>query len=348
MSQNHNTTVKEQSREIKYDFLRAIGACAIIFVHSIPPQTNTHFQWWFHSITTPVLLSFVGLYFMLSGMFLLQSKIDGLLSYYKKRFISIVIPFFLYSCLYSCYDLVKNPQNSSMIHTLFSIITNFLNGTIPYGSHFWFMYTLVALYIFAPYLSKMVQNLSDRELMWLTWSIIVLQGLLTYGSMFGIYLPTPLFTGWTMYFMLGYALKRLYHFKYYFRFLTLGLLSLFITVVQKRLLPDFSTNIHDLAPTMVLIATCIFLTFEFYGDIHWKPLRKMINIAGRYSFSIYMIHFLILENLSKPLVVSTRLSQMYLPAIVSTFVITYLLSFLVAIIFDHTVVRFFLRPLQTR
>ena len=74
---------ENKKRDIRYDFLRALCVGAIIGVHCLPAQAITTRQVWFHWIVAPVLLSAVGIYFMLSGLFLLQSppKSIGAVSY---------------------------------------------------------------------------------------------------------------------------------------------------------------------------------------------------------------------------------------------------------------------------
>ena len=67
---NHNSKV----RDPRYDCLRAVAVMAIIMVHAMPVETVSPRQWWFNSIMTPFLLSFVGIYFLLSGCFLLEQE----------------------------------------------------------------------------------------------------------------------------------------------------------------------------------------------------------------------------------------------------------------------------------
>ncbi|MFR3160914.1 MAG: acyltransferase family protein [Hungatella sp.] len=86
-----------KEREIKYDFLRAVAVLAIIMVHAIPAVSVNDKQWWFAAVMQPLLLSFVGIYFMLSGLFLLDSATGDITQFYKKRVKVIVIPFLFLS-----------------------------------------------------------------------------------------------------------------------------------------------------------------------------------------------------------------------------------------------------------
>lgn len=94
-----------KARDPRYDCLRAVSVMAIIMVHAMPVETVSARQWWFNSIMTPFLLSFVGIYFMLSGMFLLEHGTERIGEFYRKRFITVGIPFLVYGLIYYCYNV---------------------------------------------------------------------------------------------------------------------------------------------------------------------------------------------------------------------------------------------------
>ena len=79
-----------------------------MMVHAIPAVSVNDKQWWFAAVMQPLLLSFVGIYFMLSGMFLLDSATGDITQFYKKRVKVIVIPFlFLYRKFLLNHELCK-------------------------------------------------------------------------------------------------------------------------------------------------------------------------------------------------------------------------------------------------
>ena len=78
-----------RTRDPRYDCLRAVSVMAIIMVHAMPVETASPRQWWFNSVMTPFLLSFVGIYFMLSGMFLLERGTGRIGEFYRKRLITV-------------------------------------------------------------------------------------------------------------------------------------------------------------------------------------------------------------------------------------------------------------------
>ena len=99
-----------KEREIKYDFLRAVAVLAIIMVHAIPAVSVNDKQWWFGAVMQPLLLSFVGIYFMLSGLFLLDSATGDITQFYKKRVKVIVIPFLFFSVLYYLFYVSRSQE----------------------------------------------------------------------------------------------------------------------------------------------------------------------------------------------------------------------------------------------
>ena len=80
----------------------------------IQPVSYTHLvndkQWWFAAVMQPLLLSFVGIYFMLSGLFLLDSATGDITQFYKKRVKVIVIPFLFFSLLYYLFYVSRSQE----------------------------------------------------------------------------------------------------------------------------------------------------------------------------------------------------------------------------------------------
>ena len=157
---NHNSKV----RDPRYDCLRAVAVMAIIMVHAMPVETVSPRQWWFNSIMTPLLLSFVGIYFMLSGCFLLEHGTERIGEFYRKRLITVGIPFLVYGLIYYCYNVHVDGVVLPLWKHAGRYLGQVLTAGIPRAGHMWFMYAIVSFYICAPFLSRMVKNMTDREL----------------------------------------------------------------------------------------------------------------------------------------------------------------------------------------
>ncbi len=139
-------------REVKYDYLRTLAVFAIIMVHAVPAETLNFKQWLFSAALSPVLLAFVGIYFMLSGLFLLKSGTEDIPGFYWSRFQTIVLPFVCYSGIYYWYfDIYLGVEPLRWQEHLAAFGKGLFTGTIPMTPHLWFMYVIMALYLCAPF-----------------------------------------------------------------------------------------------------------------------------------------------------------------------------------------------------
>ena len=331
-----------KKREVKYDYLRTLAVFAIIMIHAVPAETLNYRQWLFSAALLPVLLSFVGIYFMLSGLFLLKSGTEDIPGFYRSRFQTIFIPFAYYSGIYYWYyEIHLRQEPLRWQEHLAAFGKGLFTGTIPMTPHLWFMYVIMALYLCAPFLARMMKAMSDKDLKILLVLMMIVQGICTYFPAFGLDLGGSLqymiFKGWFIYFVLGYALKRLYGTSKYLPFGILGITGFCITMVQKCLTPSVTPGIHDLAPTMMAMAAAVFLFFERFGDMKTPVLVKSANYVSRYSYSIYLIHYLVLGQVVRGLVEKTFIRHYYVPKILWETILTFLISLAAAWIIDGTI-----------
>lgn len=330
------------TRTPKYDVLRLLSLFSILMVHAMPVETSTRMEWYFNIITTPVLLSFVGIYFMMSGMFLLERGTERIGAFYKKRLIQIGIPFVVYDFIYYCYNVHTDGVVLSIPGHLAEFFRQVVTAGVPRAGHLWYMYALAAFYLCAPFLARMLKGMTDRELRLFLILMLVLQGLDVAGEITGISISPwaqyVLYTGWVYYFLLGYGLKRLCGKKQVPAAVFLAALGLLWDVASKVFLPWWTPANPHKSPAMVFLCGAIFLVFEHFGD----GIPQWIGRAGRwisgYSYSIYLIHFLIIRFFVVP-AMDGFLKAHY---IAGSFVVTaagFVLSLGVSVIVDHLVVR---------
>lgn len=331
-------------REIKYDYLRTLAVFAIIMVHAIPAETLNYKQWLFAAALQPVLLVFVGIYFMLSGLFLLETGTEDIVKFYKNRFTAIFMPFVLYSSIYYWYyEVYLSPEKKSWYRHLRAFLERLVEGTIPNASHMWFMYVILSLYLCAPFLARLLKALTDKDLKIFLIVMLTVQGFITYGPAFGLFpeagLQYMVFKGWLIYFVLGYILKRLYRNSRYVLFAVLGTAGFFITMAQKLVMPAFLPDIHDLALTMIAMAAAIFMFFEKFGHRFPVMLENTAFFISKHSYSLYLIHYLILGQFAEQAVGRSEIRHYYVPKVISVTLLTFLLSLVFAWIMDETVIK---------
>lgn len=335
-----------KKREIRYDYLRCLAVFAIVAVHSIPTEPSNSFEWWFIAGVVPVLLSFVGIYFMLSGLFLLRSETEKLSSFYWNRIRAVAVPFLFYSLVYFIYDAVKNPTGRGLLGQAAVFIKELLAGTVPMAEHMWFLYVLMALYLCTPFLARMLNHMTDQELRVFLVIMVGVQGVSTYLPALGIQLGGTfdyvLFTGWTIYYILGYALNRLCRKEQRKFFLALGAAGFLITLIQKKFTPGFTPGIHDLALTMIVMASAIFLVFSFMEEGQSRWIKRIAAFVSRHSYSVYLIHYLVLHGFMGRTAAPILARGYFLTGILVTAGGTFLISLAAAFVLDS----FLLFPLQ--
>ena len=147
----------------------------------------------------------VGLFFMISGALLFPVKTDTR-TFLKKRFNRIAVPTISWSVIYVILDSCVKGSSirwESFISILFSAQGN---------PTFWFLYTLIGLYLIAPILSRWLDNVTRRELEFYLslWCVTLCYPFLRLvldinTSETGI---LYYFTGYLGYFVLGHYLRK--------------------------------------------------------------------------------------------------------------------------------------------
>ena len=163
----------EKTRESNYDLLRICSAFAVIVLHvsgsflvyneaEIP--TNCIFS---VMLINHVVRFAVPSFFMLSGAFILADERNVDYRYfYRKAAKNVGVTGIIFCLLYEIYRAIKMMLNIFVMHKrgtdalfpgLFSLFKDFLSGH-PY-SHLWYLYTLIGLYIAAPFIIRLAIDL---------------------------------------------------------------------------------------------------------------------------------------------------------------------------------------------
>ena len=332
-----------KARDPRYDCLRAVSVMAIIMVHAMPVETVSARQWWFNSIMTPFLLSFVGIYFMLSGMFLLEHGTERIGEFYRKRFITVGIPFLVYGFIYYCYNVHADGVVLPVWKHAGRYLAQVLTAGLPRAGHMWFMYAIVSFYICAPFLSRMVKNMTDREMKVFLLLMLGIHVVEVAGEILGLdvkpWAQFVLYTGWVYYFLLGYGLKRLCRKEQFPIFAVLAVFGLAMDVAADIGLSWWVPQNPHKSPAMVFICAGVFLLFEYYGGKVPVWAGKLGIFVSRYSFSIYLIHFLILSYYVNPVLLKDMAARHYILGTMVSTIVTFCLSLACSMVTDYLAVR---------
>lgn len=285
-------------REFSYDLIRVLAMIFVIGVH-LPLEFTDNI--WIFTIKSAVFLTCNGMFYMLSGKFNLSKSFETEADYvvfYKKKFINIVFPFMVWTCLLFAYD-----YKSLLFCMSMKQIVNAFGETVfvtnP-STHIWFMYPLIGFLISAPFLSKLISSLTEKEIR-ILFSVGMIWELITVILINGIINVSNPFSGWFLEnfmfcFVLGGIYKRIVNNgKKLKRYITIGLVALVLTILWVVLLPNRSSRAYDLSPAYALTTMGFFLFIENKANFSNLIISKIISFAARHSYGIYFIHQLVIN-----------------------------------------------------
>lgn len=334
---------------VKYcDILRFFSILSVIMIHVLADFRDEALMiskpfYFFLTLLDSFTRMGVPIFFMISGAFMLANhKEESYKEFLKRRVLKLAIPFFIISILYYIYNSMINGTQMGF----FDFVNAFSTNMIKY--HLWFMYDMIGIYLLIPFLKKLVQALSKKELLNLIMIILIFGNGISFINCFTSYLfkvsfftslMFPNFIKYINYLFLGYYL---YHYhkpnpfdkKIYFA----GILSILLMPVCDFIITDTLRNdtvlvAGSLLPFLASTALFIFVKNDY------KKLRIPVcieNFCVRYAnlvFYIYMLHVLVLETVKRKLYVyvspSTAISKLVIIGIlfILTTIITFLLSY---------------------
>jgi Uncharacterized protein conserved in bacteria len=281
----------------------------------------------------------VPLFFMLSGSLILPKLVNGnIVDFYKKRIPQFIFLLFIYSFFT---NIVEKTSTGIPIWQAVKDSFIFFNGIYPAntgsGKHLWFMYTIIALYLIAPFLAKLLDKLTNKEiLLFLTISIFLTQlkwTLFVFGVNVDIlqHIGSEFLGGYLNFFILGYFLI---HRKASFGFSTSILLlilpivfSLLVELYKGELINEFhwySLSLQILISSVGLL-NLIRLLFSESTRI------KLIEKISLYSFGIYLSHYIFIYIFKMIIDFSSfssglKLIILYIPSFIFSYIFTLLLS----------------------
>ena len=161
------------NRTFWIDLIRVAGAFFVVMLHTSyrvaggpmvddPGDARGSLGWLVTQFFFTLGCVAVPLFLMVSGALLL-GRSEEMLTFYRKRFGKILLPFFAWSCIFIlCLWIASGTFKDGTPITLFSSIGALLSGGV--SGHFWFMYMLITLYLVVPFLSVFVRNASKSML----------------------------------------------------------------------------------------------------------------------------------------------------------------------------------------
>lgn len=343
--------MKDKKNRVEYcDLLRLIAIISVVFIHVFADFrdyyliTNKNY-YFILTLLDSFTRAGVPIFFMLTGVFMLNNnKDEKYSSFLKKRIPKLVIPFFIISIIYYIYEMIKINKEVSLI----GFINLFTSNAIKY--HFWFMYSIILIYLILPFLKKMIQALNKTQLKNLI-IIIFTSNILSIIKVFSNLFNLNLFSGiiypnliiYINYLFLGYYLfKYDISKKYKKNIYLLAIISLIIMPIGDYVLTNnlrADNLLVAISPFPFLVATALFILIK---DNYQKmklniQTKKFMSYTSNIIFYIYMIHVIVMEIVKKCLLRFINPDRFIVAGgfIVIEFILTFAISYILSMLLNY-------------
>ncbi len=291
--------------------LRTLACIMVILLHVSGPwlyKLNgvNAFTWSSVALIHSFTRFCVPVFLMITGTLLLKQN-TSVLDFYKIRFSRILKPLLFWSIvyilIYVLFDFILGKSTS--VFKVFEFAFDSLIHGAAY--HLWYMYLLIALYIFIPFSSKIIQAIHIKYLLLVLITWFAMLSLAQYYESNQYLQAFRFYLGYFGYLVLGYFLNNLKMSKQFgisisIVLLILGLASTFIPAYNNYIHQNINMlnrSFYYLNTNVVVLAIGIFL---FFKNIEFKS--NLISKISKHSFGIYFIHLIFIMLLNKILAVS--------------------------------------------
>lgn len=321
------------SKDNRIEIIRIISILLVVLLHVtnryLIKMTNLH------NIASIILICVncitrvaVPLFFAISGIVNIPKKYD------KKKYWSRIIRMTIILIIWTLvYYFIGRYKQIDLYHAFFAYLK----------PHLWYMYAIIGLCISTPFISKMVQNLDEKEeslfiKLWLGFSGVyylfkVIMGLLGVNTTVTHAIPLFNATYYLGYYIVGYLIYKNYkkYSKYDSSELSVVVMASFVINVMLTILVSFDQNKYFQGffgySNILIIIPSMLLLIIFLRHIKDKEY-KIIKFICPYILGVYLSHILILDLLIKYLKISNPFIGCFV-YVIFTFIISYGLAFLI-------------------
>lgn len=300
-------------------------------------------NYWIQTFLSDILGSIaVPFFFIVSGFFL-GIKQYPYISLLKKKYLSLVLPYFLWSAIsfivmfgIQLFPIVKSYFNSDLIveQSFLKNLFDFIDA--KYVGQFWYIQNLIILFIISPILLWIIRKISCVFLIFL----FIMSTLGLFAN------STLLSSSSILYFTLGLffsnhleLLKRKYSNRYIGVFNLLFFVFALLLILYKGTLELKLNDWNFLSVFIIPIGLFVFwITYDIVESAVWKFRYNQIYY---YSFFIYAVHGSLLVNGVKKVLVSiVPVSGIgFLTAYFFSFLIVLFLCIFILYILKHRITR---------
>lgn len=294
-----------------YDSMRAIAMLSVIIVHVTMPMVKMSFgkdmdSWWIGNVIISIFRIGVPVFLLLSGATMLMRDYK-LSEFIKKRVARVLFPFLFWAVAYIVYRWLilsgaKQPHGFDNIYPWLKNLC--FNEHI--SLHFWYIYMILIMYVFLPFLGKFLRLMSDKLIL----IVLIIWVLINIAFMFSFFRELVydnfflskaiVYLRYSGYLVLGYYLRRK---AFAFEKMKLWSAIVYLSVVVFIALYTYysSENSHslnlsvysNLSPQVLLQTLALYFLLT---NVRLKNSKLIFvrDIISNYSYGIYLVHIMVI------------------------------------------------------
>ena len=284
-----------------------VGACfMVVLLHAAAVNFNAFDgQWWASNFYDSLTRSCVPVFLMITGVLLL-GKQESMPDFFRKRFVRILPPLLFWSLFY----MLWNTWEGHSYGAWYDWLKELLNGPVEF--HLWYLYAIVGIYVFVPFLRKIwhATKPSEKKTYLILWALVcawptVQEALHIKTDLMQVY-GFDSFFGLVGYLFLGayvhevYAQhpdKRRYWSMSAGLFVFFSVLTMLATYACSVGSDSPSTLFYDyLSPFVLASSVCAFNVLYGVGTKASEYARPVSKVAAC-TLGVYCIHIFVLSLL---------------------------------------------------
>ena len=282
----------KKEKNPKIQILRALAIIAVVMIHTCPNGITQVYA-------RPFINFAVATFLFLSGYLTDVSKIK-IKDFYKKRISRVIIPYTIWSILYTTAGFVSNGID------LKKYIINYL--TAGGAAIMYYIFVYVQFVILTPLLGKLLK----KKYWWIGFAIAPVSLLIKYYWLFTGTTPNKYISaiwsvcclGWVSFYYLGLYLKNTTNSKKYNMkiIIPVYLITIVIQMIEGYFwykLGEVNCGTQLKLSSLLTSSMFLLISYSYINSNSFKGNCKPLLLIGNYSFGIYISHCMIIALLSK-------------------------------------------------
>ncbi len=274
--------------------VRGVAIIAVVLIHCQGTEETNTFDGIYYLLFRNIINFPVALFFFVSGFFT-RYQAGGLKNFYKKKFIRLVVPFFVFSMAYLIFNIIGGKR-----YTVLEAITAIVTGKV--ATPFYYIIVLLMFVLITPIISKCLNSKVLSALVLLITPVITVVAYIVqnYMDVSVLLKYTPI---WLSYFYLGLLLAKHKIRLNWKKVVVLLPITYVLQIAETILLNNFEKlswlKFSQLKISGMLFSFSVILFVYALSERADKQRQyKLLQLIGDNSYGIFYLHtfFIIVIN----------------------------------------------------